>query len=991
MPVQNPLKPGNLKDPAIAALFSSKDPEQRYNDLREIGHGSFGAVYFALDNESGENVAIKKMSFSGKQAAERWADIVKEVGFLKKIRHQHIVEYRACFLKEQTCWLVMEYCVGSAADIVEVHKTPIFEPEIAAICQQALNGLAYLHEINRIHRDVKAGNILLTDCGIVKLADLGSISAACPAQSFVGTPYWMAPEVILAMDEGHYDYRADIWSFGITCIELAERKPPFFNMNTMSALYHIAQNDPPKLQSTLATGETAPWTETFYSFVDQCLRKDPEQRLSTRACLNHPFVAGTHAKTVILELIRRTKRVVRELDNFQYKKMRKLMYLDEQQLAAGAAGVDAISVDSHEGMLLDDENVSVHSDGIRAETCSSISETSGHSSRISSQRRVTRPPLSGVIARLTVPEGVDTAASSDASSTNRTVISVGDDHKTHNTTTSTERTFDTTTSTDPTFDTTTSTDPTFSSDRSSSPPSTLGISPFHENISKEEAINTLRRTKFSTLRTTKQISREVEAHRTENNIYEQMFGYRRMRQAHHKEVRSLDDRIQVESDQLKNRLEKEYDRAVVACENELAKIRQSQQAELDKRHRQNEEELRKVTKSRKNVNEHELKTFINIQKKEYKHNKELEKSNLKQRNLSRSQYDSMLKAAKNEFALQKQNAEIRFRDELNARLNDEVFNVRKQQTAAVHEVESRLLRDELNLCAKQIEVLHSLLRRHHRTTENLEKQHLEEVERLKHRHMCTLHETELNNQKDYTRRTLDDLKKTHALQSKQHPRELKNKEALIRKQFRHTCKTQTRQYKAYQAQLVQSVAREEQKELISKLKAEQTRKIADLAEQYERTIKDMMSEQTVKLETWQEDKLKQVSEKLAQEMDELRAYQEKQREIFDSQCQRDRTAMQDRINHRRSMLETRMEDELAKFEKGREEQLRVMKERHQREMAVFETNPSPESTVSSSATASATGGGATSVFQAGSQFSSNSSPSGSHSSPSPFKSAGTHI
>ncbi|MED6246801.1 Serine/threonine-protein kinase TAO3, partial [Ataeniobius toweri] len=98
-------------------------------------------------------------------------------------------------------------------------------------------------------RDVKAGNILLTELGQVKLADFGSASIASPANSFVGTPYWMAPEVILAMDEGQYEGKVDIWSLGITCIELAERKPPLFNMNAMSALYHIAQNDSPTLQS----------------------------------------------------------------------------------------------------------------------------------------------------------------------------------------------------------------------------------------------------------------------------------------------------------------------------------------------------------------------------------------------------------------------------------------------------------------------------------------------------------------------------------------------------------------------------------------------------------------------------------------------------------------------------------------------------------------------------------------------------------------------
>jgi thousand and one amino acid protein kinase len=960
MPIQPTLKPGSLKDPSVASLFSTKDPELRFSDLREIGHGSFGAVYFALDKETSENVAIKKMGFSGKQAAERWSDIIKEVGFLKKIRHDNIVEYKACYLKEQTCWLVMEYCIGSAADIVEVHKGPIFEQEIAAICQQALTGLSYIHEIKRIHRDVKAGNILLTDTGVVKLADLGSVSSSSPAQSFVGTPYWMAPEVILAMDEGHYDQRADIWSFGITCIELAERKPPFFNMNTMSALYHIAQNEPPKLQTKLVTGEAASWSEKFISFVDQCLRKDPEQRLSTRACLNHSFITDAPSPSIILELIRRTKRVVKELDNFQYRKMRKLMYLDEQQLGTNAVvTMDAISVDSHEGVI-EDENASVHSDALHAETCSSISETSGHSSRLSSKRN-NRPPLSNVVSKLQETEESKEAATDEKTRTTdsgirTTVIKVGDSIR-------------------PGSSGEASTEPTISSEQSNSPISTLGISPFHENISKEEAINTLRRNKFSTLRTTKLISREVEAHRTENNIYEQMSGYKRLRQAHHKEVQQLDERIKVESDQLKNKLEKEYDHAVALCEKELLKLRQSQQAELDKRHRQNEEELKKATKTRKNSNEHELKSFINVQKKEYRHNKEQEKASLKQHNLPRSQYESMLKAAKNEFVLQKTTAETRFREELNARLNEEVFNLRKNQLISYHDLENKLLHEELNTCARQIETLHSLLRRHHSMTRQQEQSHLEEVEKLKRRHITIQHESELNNQNDYTRRTLDDLKKTHALQSKQQPRELKAKEQQIRKQCRQTCKTQARQFKAYQAQLIQSVPREEQKELINKLKAEQHRKILELGNQYEITIQKMMSDQTVKLETWQEDELKHVSEKLSNELNELRAYQSKQREIFENQCQRDRQSMEDKINHRRSMLEKRMADELAKFENEREDQLRVMKERHLREMAAFDTSLSSSSTPSSTVNSQHTAFKTTH-----SQFSSNDSPSGSHSS-----------
>lgn len=183
----------------------------------------------------------------------------------------------------------MEYCLGSASDIVEVHKKPLREDEISAICSDALNGLEYLHSMSRIHRDVKAGNILLTENGTVKLADFGSASMVCPANSFVGTPYWMAPEVILAMDEGQYDGKVDVWSLGITCIELAERKPPYFNMNAMSALYHIAQNDSPTLNTN-----SFDWSDHFRSFVDACLQKNPHDRPTSSQMLKVQFHTCCH-------------------------------------------------------------------------------------------------------------------------------------------------------------------------------------------------------------------------------------------------------------------------------------------------------------------------------------------------------------------------------------------------------------------------------------------------------------------------------------------------------------------------------------------------------------------------------------------------------------------------------------------------------------------------------------------------------------------------
>ncbi|XP_037114018.1 serine/threonine-protein kinase TAO3 isoform X4 [Syngnathus acus] len=324
---------GAPKDPELAQLFFKDDPEDVFCDLHEIGHGSFGAVYFARNSYSNEVVAIKKMSYHGKQTTEKWQDIIKEVKFLGQLRHPNTIEYKGCYLRDNTAWLVMEYCLGSASDLLEVHKKPLQETEIAAISHGALLGLAYLHCHDMIHRDVKAGNILLTELGQVKLADFGSASIASPANSFVGTPYWMAPEVILAMDEGQYEGKVDIWSLGITCIELAERKPPLFNMNAMSALYHIAQNDSPTLQAN-------EWSDLFRSFVDYCLLKIPQERPSSGELLRHDFVRRERSPRILLDLIQRTKDAVRELDHLQYRKMKKILYQEKHNGPMGESQED---------------------------------------------------------------------------------------------------------------------------------------------------------------------------------------------------------------------------------------------------------------------------------------------------------------------------------------------------------------------------------------------------------------------------------------------------------------------------------------------------------------------------------------------------------------------------------------------------------------------------------------------------------------------------
>uniref|UniRef100_A0A914H0F4 non-specific serine/threonine protein kinase n=1 Tax=Globodera rostochiensis TaxID=31243 RepID=A0A914H0F4_GLORO len=806
MPSNAKLKPGNLKDPEVAELFSLKDPEQRYEDLREIGHGAFGAVFYALDKDTHETVAIKKMNFSGKQSMDKWNDIIREVRFLKSIRHPNIVCYKASFLKEQSCWLVMEYCVGSTADILKVYKKPFLEVEIAAICLQTLYGVAHLHGLKRIHRDIKAGNILLTESGVVKLADLGSASLSSPAQTFVGSPYWMAPEVILAQDSGIYDERADIWSFGITCIELAEMRPPLLDMNAYSAMYHIAQNDPPTLQfNSTEEADAAVWSESFRSFVDQCLRKDPAQRLSTSACLKHPFVVGERPQNVIFDLINRMKEAVKEQDQSQYGKLRKLVCLEESNDNERLSETRSVEA-----------NVE---DAINGDECHKQSRQ-----RLSDQQ-------------------------------------------------------------------------------------------------VKDEINTLRRSKFSTLRTTKIIAKEVQDYQAENNLYEQMCGYKRLRQQHHKELRQLEDRCTFEAEACRLKLDREYEQVYQNCQREMSKVKSQVQIELERKLRENDDELRKSRKSKQSHLKNDLKSYVACQKKEYKFNKERCKTDLKEKGLSRVNYESALKTVKTKLSEIKERTEHKYMAEQNLMLEKDLKELQRQQLMRHHSLENQLTNNELNIRARQIETQHALLIKHHEVARDQELSHFHAIEQLKQRHLEVQHELELNSQTDFNKRALEQKTKEHALQSKQQPRELKGKEAIIRKQFRQAVKIQTRQFKAYQAQMLQMAPREEHKELLNRLKEEQNRKIASLADQYESTIETMVTEQTIKLDSQQEEDLRQLTEKLDRELSMLTEYQDKQKTDLNAQVERERVQLQDRINLRLAVLKQKMNEEKVQFERTRERQL----------------------------------------------------------------------
>ncbi|XP_068571907.1 serine/threonine-protein kinase TAO1 isoform X2 [Cebidichthys violaceus] len=875
----NSSRAGSLKDPDVAELFFKEDPEKLYSDLREIGHGSFGAVYFARDVRTNEVVAIKKMSYSGKQSTEKWQDIIKEVKFLQRIQHPNSIEYKGCYLREHTAWLVMEYCLGSASDLLEVHKKPLQEVEIAAITHGALQGLAYLHSHNMIHRDIKAGNVLLTEPGQVKLADFGSASIACPANSFVGTPYWMAPEVILAMDEGQYDGKVDIWSLGITCIELAERKPPLFNMNAMSALYHIAQNESPMLQSS-------EWTDYFRNFVDSCLQKFPQDRPNSEELLKHAFVQRERPESVLIDLISRTKDAVRELDNLQYRKMKKILFQE-----------------AHNGPTTeaqDDEEDPEHSVG-RTGTVNSV----GSNQSIPSMS-ISASSQSSSVNSLTDAGDDKSEVDIEGDHTvmsNSSVILLKPEEEAYN-----EESEPNTRPTEP-----------------QSPPA-------HTPRPKRN------REHFATIRTASVLTRQIKEHEQDSELREQILGYKRMRRQHQKQLMALENKLKAEMDEHRLRLDKELENQRNSFAQEMEKLIKKHQASMEKDAKTFNNDEKKFQQHIQSQQKKELNSFLESQKREYKLRKEQLKEELNEnQSTPKKEKQEWLSKQKENFQHFQAEEEANLARRQRQYLDLECRRFKRRILIARHNIERDLVREELNKRQTQKDLEHAMLLRHHESMQELEFRQLNNIQKTRAELIRLQHQTELTNQQEYNKRRERELRRKHVMEVRQQPKSLKSKELQIKKQFQDTCKIQTRQYKALRNHLLETTPKSEHKAVLKRLKHEQHRKLAILAEQYDHSINEMLSTQALRLDETQEAQCQGLRMQLQQELELLNAYQSKIKMQTDAQHERERKDLEQRVSLRRALLEQKIEEEMMSLENERLERIRSLLERQAREVEAFDS------------------------------------------------------
>jgi len=284
----------------LSDLINKSDPTKVYPNPKKIGEGAAGEVFMAYQAVTSRRCAIKKMTL----ANQNLKLLLTEIAIMKDSHHGNIVDYIDSYIVEEKLWVVMEFMDGGCLTQIleQFDQMQMQERHIARVCLETLKGLIYIHSLHRIHRDIKSDNILMSLTGEVKLADFGYAAQLTKQKqkrnTIVGTPYWMAPELIRGQS---YDTKVDIWSLGIMAMEMAEGEPPYMEFPPLRALFLITTKGIPPLK------DARKWTTLFRDFVGKCLEKDADNRIESTELLKHPFLRTACEPLEITTLIEKAR------------------------------------------------------------------------------------------------------------------------------------------------------------------------------------------------------------------------------------------------------------------------------------------------------------------------------------------------------------------------------------------------------------------------------------------------------------------------------------------------------------------------------------------------------------------------------------------------------------------------------------------------------------------------------------------------------------
>lgn len=454
---------------------------------------------------------------------------------------------------------------------------------------------------------------------------------------------------------------------------------------------------------------------------------------------------------------------------------------------------------------------------------------------------------------------------------------------------------------------------------------------------QSRALHYRNRERFATIKSASLVTRQIHEHEQENELREQMSGYKRMRRQHQKQLIALENKLKAEMDEHRLKLQKEVETHANNSSIELEKLAKKQVATIEKEAKVAAADEKKFQQQILAQQKKDLTTFLESQKKQYKICKEKIKEELnedhstpkkeKQERISKHKENLQHTQAEEEAHLLTQQ---RLYYDRNCRFFKRKIMIKR------HEVEQQNIREELNKKRTQKEMEHAMLIRHDESTRELEYRQLHTLQKLRMDLIRLQHQTELENQLEYNKRRERELHRKHVMELRQQPKNLKAMEMQIKKQFQDTCKVQTKQYKALKNHQLEVTPKNEHKTILKTLKDEQTRKLAILAEQYEQSINEMMASQALRLDEAQEAECQALRLQLQQEMELLNAYQSKIKMQTEAQHERELQKLEQRVSLRRAHLEQKIEEELAALQKERSERIKILLERQERETETFD-------------------------------------------------------